>query len=85
MTMSLEVVNRPAAPTDLTAFGHAQAQFDGIARRLGLDGATSALLRSPKREIHVLVPVRMDDGSTQVFQGLRVQHNDARGPFKGGI
>ena len=86
MTMSLEVVTRrDAQPTDLTAFGQARAQFDAVARRLGLDAATIALLRSPKRELHVLVPVRMDDGSTRIFEGLRVQHNDARGPFKGGI
>ena len=86
MNMSLERVNRQnAEPTTLTAFGQAQTQFDGIAGRLGLDAATIALLRSPKRELHVLVPVRMDDGSTRIFEGLRVQHNDARGPFKGGI
>jgi len=86
MNMSLGIVNRQnAEPTELTAFGQAQAQFDGIARRLGLDAATIALLRSPKRELHVLVPVRMDDGSTRIFESVRVQHNDARGPFKGGI
>jgi len=86
MTVSLDVVTRrDAQPTDQTAFGQARAQFDAVARRLGLDAATTALLRSPKRELHVLVPVRMDDGSTRIFEGLRVQHNDARGPFKGGI
>ena len=39
----------------------------------------------PKREIHVSIPVRMDDGSIRVFQGFRVQYNDAKGPTKGGI
>jgi glutamate dehydrogenase (NAD(P)+) len=43
------------------------------------------LLRSPLREYHFLVPVRMDDGSVKVFKGFRVQHNDARGPAKGGV
>jgi glutamate dehydrogenase len=63
----------------------AQQQFDGIADRLGLDQATRDLLRSPKRELQFLIPVQMDDGTHRVFRGVRVQHNDARGPFKGGI
>ena len=37
------------------------------------------------REIHVTIPVRMDDGSTQIFRGFRVQYNNALGPTKGGI
>ncbi len=44
-----------------------------------------ALLRVPMRELHVSLPVKMDDGTTKVFQGFRVQYNDARGPTKGGI
>jgi glutamate dehydrogenase len=43
------------------------------------------MLRWPMREYHVRIPVRMDDGSMRVFQGYRVQHNDARGPAKGGL
>ena len=43
------------------------------------------LLRSPFREMHVEVPVRMDDGTLEVFSGYRVQHNGARGPYKGGV
>jgi glutamate dehydrogenase (NAD(P)+) len=60
-------------------------QFDRTALRLGLDPGTTRLLRAPLREHRVAVPVRMDDGTTSVFEGIRVQHNDARGPFKGGI
>jgi len=63
----------------------ARVQFDKIADMIGLDEGTRALLRSPLREYHFLIPVRMDDGSVQVFQGFRCQHNDARGPSKGGI
>lgn len=63
----------------------AQAQFDNVASIIGLDGATKDLLRQPMREHHVLVPVRMDDGSTKIFKGFRIIHNDARGPAKGGI
>lgn len=67
------------------AFEMAQQQFDQVAELLGLDSATRALLRNPMREYHFTIPVRMDDGSFTVFRGFRVQHNDARGPGKGGI
>ena len=63
----------------------AQAQFDRIADKLELEPGTRALLREPLREYSFAVPVRMDDGGVQVFRGFRVQHNDARGPSKGGI
>jgi glutamate dehydrogenase (NAD(P)+) len=63
----------------------AQRQFDRVADMLELDAATRALLREPLREYQFLIPVRMDDGHVQVFRGFRVQHNDARGPSKGGI
>jgi glutamate dehydrogenase (NAD(P)+) len=43
------------------------------------------LLKTPVRELHVSIPVRMDDGTVRTFPGYRVQHNDARGPAKGGI
>jgi glutamate dehydrogenase len=66
-------------------FDAARAQFDRIADRLRLDGATRDLLRFPSRECHFTIPIRMDDGTTRVFRAIRVQHNDARGPFKGGI
>ena len=66
-------------------FEMARTQFDKIADMLGLDEAPRELLRSPLREFHFSIPVRMDDGSVKVFQGFRVQHNDARGPCKGGI
>ena len=67
------------------AFNMAQAQFDGVAELLGLDADVHEMLRWPTREYKFQVPVRMDDGSIQVFFGFRVQHNDARGPAKGGI
>jgi len=67
------------------AFKMAQQQFDQVAEALGLDEATRDLLRNPMREYHFSIPVRMDDGSIKIFQGFRVQHNDSRGPCKGGI
>lgn len=69
----------------LNAFEMAQKQFDHVAKLLNLDPAISEVLRWPMREYSFRIPVRMDDGSTRVFQGFRVQHNDARGPNKGGI
>lgn len=71
--------------TSYNPFTNAQAQFDRVAEVIGLDKATCTLLRQPAMEYHFLIPVRMDDGSTKIFQGFRVQHNDARGPAKGGI
>ena len=67
------------------SFQIAQAQFDKVAEHLGLDPATRDLLRFPLREFQFAIPVRMDDGTVKIFRGFRVQHNDARGPGKGGI
>ncbi len=63
----------------------AQAQFDKVAETLALEESVRELLRYPLREYHVSIPVRMDDGKVRVFRGFRIQHNDARGPAKGGI
>ncbi len=67
------------------AFEMAQRQFDHVAELLRLDPQVCEILRWPMREFHFRIPVRMDDGTIRVFQGFRVQHNDARGPNKGGI
>jgi len=66
-------------------FVMAQTQFDKAADFLDLDAATRDLLRNPMREYHFGIPVHMDDGTMKIFRGFRVQHNDARGPGKGGI
>lgn len=84
MTGSTETLNRHSSGTS-SALGEALGQLDRIVDRLGLDAASHALLRSPLREHHIALPIRMDDGTTKVFRGIRVQHNDARGPYKGGI
>jgi glutamate dehydrogenase (NAD(P)+) len=70
---------------ELNPFAIAQKQLGDAATIIQLDPATHELLRWPLRELHVTLPVKMDDGSTQVFHGFRVQYNDARGPTKGGI
>jgi len=69
----------------VNAFEMAQAQFDAVAARMKLDKSVAELLRWPMREFRFTIPVRMDDGSLRIFTGFRVQHNDARGPNKGGI
>ncbi len=66
-------------------YKHAQKQFDSVAEVIGLDQATRELLRQPMKEYHFTIPVQMDTGGTRIFQGYRIQHNDARGPAKGGI
>ena len=73
------------ADKSFNAFEMAQKQFDKVADFLALDSSTRELLRNPLREYQFLIPAKMDDGTTQVFRGFRVQHNDARGPSKGGI
>jgi len=73
------------ADKKFNAFAMAQTQFDKVAEILNLDEATKDLLRTPLREYHFSIPIKMDDGTSKVFKGFRVQHNDARGPNKGGI
>ena len=69
----------------LSLFETAQAQLDEVASVLHLEPGIHAIVREPMREFQVSIPVRMDDEQTKVFKGFRVQYNNARGPFKGGI
>lgn len=66
-------------------YENAQIQFDQVADTLDLDQGTRQLLRQPMKEMHFTIPVKMDDGTTQVFNAYRIKHNTARGPAKGGI
>lgn len=59
--------------------------FDIAAERLGVPDDVQAVLRSSYREVQVQIPIRLADGRTRVYSGYRVQHNGARGPYKGGI
>ncbi len=59
--------------------------FDDAAGRLGMGDDVAAVLKSSYREVQVQIPIVRDDGKLQVFSGYRVQHNGARGPYKGGI
>jgi glutamate dehydrogenase (NAD(P)+) len=71
--------------TSINPFEVAKRQIDACADILKLPSNVTAMLKTPMRELHVALPVRMDDGSIKVFQGFRVQYNDAKGPTKGGI
>ncbi len=62
-------------------FQNAQAQFDKVADMIGLGQSARDLLRQPMKEFHFTIPVKMDDGSTKVFQAYRIKHNDARFPY----
>ena len=74
-----------ALPATGSAVATAQLEVDAACEALGIDDATRRVLREVKRELVVHFPVQFDDGSFQVFTGFRVQHNDARGPCKGGM
>lgn len=81
------LANRPSAVAEAESnpFLIAQHQLDEAAERLELDDATHQMLRWPMRELQFTIPVKMDDGKTEIFHGYRVQYNDARGPAKGGL
>jgi len=70
---------------DLSTFDEVNLFFDKAADRLGLSNGLREMLKRPWRELQVQIPVRMDDGEMQVFTGVKVQHNGARGPYKGGV
>ena len=74
-----------AISTSLSVFDEVNVFLDRASERLGLDDGVREMLRTPWRELQVSVPVRMDDGAIKVFKGYRVQHNGARGPYKGGV
>ena len=74
-----------AQPPAGSPWDDALEQFDTVAEKMGLDPSMREVLRHCKRELTVNFPVRMDDGSVRVFTGYRVQHNEARGPVKGGL
>jgi glutamate dehydrogenase (NAD(P)+) len=75
---------RPATP-ELNPHEAVNLFFDRAADHVGLADEMRDVLRTSYRELTVQVPVRMDDGRLEVFTGYRVQHNAARGPYKGGI
>ncbi len=83
--MSATAPTAPRRTPGHSPFQAANLLFDRAAEKLGLDPAIRSLLKTPQREIGVRVAFERDDGSLATAAGYRVQHNDARGPFKGGI
>ncbi|HWP49891.1 MAG TPA: Glu/Leu/Phe/Val dehydrogenase dimerization domain-containing protein [Candidatus Limnocylindrales bacterium] len=75
----------PMPEKKITNFQTIVIQFENAAERLKLEPYMRKILRTPFREIAVQLPVVMDDGRIEVFTGYRVQHNGARGPYKGGL
>ncbi|MCU0879115.1 MAG: glutamate dehydrogenase [Pirellulaceae bacterium] len=69
----------------MKAYEAVRLYFDHAAERLGLDHSMQQLLLVPKREVQVQIPVEMDDGTLKTLIGFRVQHDDSRGPMKGGL
>src|SRR5664279_3519223 len=84
---SPRVANRAPylGPAEASSFDTVSHYFDAAADRLGVAEDLRAVIRTAYREVQVQVPVRLRDGQIHVFSGYRVQHNRARGPFKGGI
>ena len=74
----------PTSP-DRSPLGTARAQLATAVQLLGYDAGLHAMLATPRREITVAIPLRRDDGTTELFMGYRVQHNISRGPGKGGL
>lgn len=66
-------------------FENAMAQLDKVAKLKDFGNEFIERMRYPDRDIRISIPVKMDDGSLKIFEGYRVEHNDARGPYKGGI
>jgi len=79
------MATKEAFQEELNPFVIAKQQFNKAADYLNLDASLRHVLSSPKRQLIVSIPVKMDGGDVQVFEGYRVQHNIARGPAKGGI
>jgi glutamate dehydrogenase (NAD(P)+) len=75
----------PSESAEVSNFEIVSHYFDIGAERLGLPDDVRTVMRTNYREVQVQVPVRMTDGKIQVFEGYRVQHNGARGPYKGGV
>ncbi len=73
------------ANSGINPFEVALTQLDEVSTLIGLDKGLHEFLAHPKRVLTISIPVKMDDGTIKVFTGFRSQHNDALGPFKGGI
>jgi glutamate dehydrogenase (NAD(P)+) len=85
MTATTDRLAPANRPTHSAFWENAHHYFDRVYQTMNLDPLWRAVLSTPKRVLTVSCPIKMDDGKIQVFTGYRAQHNNARGPFKGGI
>ncbi|MDT5272238.1 MAG: glutamate dehydrogenase [Acidobacteriota bacterium] len=83
--MTKAMMDDPRRIREENPFESMMERFDRAAQLLNLNPDLYAVMRVPNRELKVYIPVRMDSGRIEVFEGFRVQHNFARGPAKGGI
>src|SRR5258706_15062185 len=67
------------------AYENAMVQLDKVARIKNFNAEFIARLKEPDRDMRVSIPVQMDDGTQKIFEGYRVEYNNALGPYKGGI
>ncbi|MDR6224531.1 Glu/Leu/Phe/Val family dehydrogenase [Desmospora profundinema] len=85
MEQQSDTSNRDLTEENLDVLISTQTVIKSALGKLGYPGHVYDLLKEPLRMMHVRIPVRMDDGSVEVFTGYRAQHNDAVGPTKGGV
>jgi glutamate dehydrogenase (NAD(P)+) len=78
-------MSQPIGNNTINPFTVALKQLEEAAKIVEIDKGMHDVLAQPKRVLTVSIPTRMDNGEIHVFMGFRSQHNDARGPFKGGI
>ncbi len=78
-------IKRDKTPKEENPFDVARKQLDEVASLMELEKPVYELLKKPMKELHFTIPVKMDSGTTEVFDGYRVQYNSALGPTKGGI
>ena len=83
--MASETERAPAQRAEVSNYETVSHWFGLAAERLGLRDDVAAVLRTPYREVRVQIPITLADGRIHCFSGFRVQHNGARGPYKGGI
>src|SRR5687767_3769605 len=84
-TQTDRLAPRKAGEAHSAFWKNAHLYFDRVFQSMSIDPTWRAALSAPKRVLTVSCPIKMDNGSIQVFTGYRAQHNGARGPFKGGI
>ncbi len=77
--------HKPGQVAEVSNLDIVRHYFDAAVERMGMPDDLRPVFWSPYREVTVQIPVKLSDGKTHVFSGYRIQHNGARGPYKGGV